>query len=152
MEREQREELVEELMESMGVIMRLSGAVFREELEKLDATLPQAHLLKMVSFHEGMTVTELSQMMMVAPPTASRMIENLCGKGFLTREKDAHDQRITHVKLTRKGGEVLKKMKKLQVAVLLDMLEGEDLQALKTFTDFLDKLTSRWSEASGRAG
>jgi DNA-binding MarR family transcriptional regulator len=152
MQHKQREELAEKLVESMGVIMRLSGAVFREELEKLGATFPQAHLLKIVSFHEGMTVTELSQLMMVAAPTASRMIENLCGKGLLTREKDTHDQRVTRVKLTRKGREVLKKMDKLQVSVILDMLEGEDLQELETFTDFFDKLTSRWSETSGRVG
>lgn len=150
MQKKQREELAEKLIGSMTAIMRVSGAVFRDELEKYGATLPQLHLMKMVSFHEGTTVTELAKVLMVAPPTASRMIENLCSRGLLQREKDAGDQRVTHVKLTREGSEILREIQELQVSILLDLLEGEDEEELKTFIVLLDKFSGRWSEASGR--
>lgn len=150
MQKKQREELAEKLIGSMTAIMRVSGAVFRDELEKYGATLPQLHLMKMVSFHEGTTVTELAKVLMVAPPTASRMIDNLCSRGLLAREKGAGDQRVTHVKLTGEGSEILREIQELQVSILLDLLEGEDEEELKTFIVLLDKFSGRWSEASGR--
>ena len=152
MKKEQRQEMMEKLIESMGVVMRIRGAVFREELERGGVTFPQFHLLKMVGVHGGMTVSELARMMLVAPPTASRMIENLCSKGLLERSKDEKDQRITRVGITSGGKGVVRKIDELQASVLLELMEDEDEMELKTFTDMLDKFVSRWSEASGKRG
>jgi DNA-binding MarR family transcriptional regulator len=150
MERRESEELARTFIDGMAAIMRANGAVFREGLEKYGATFPQLHLMKMVSFHEGTTVSELAQMMMVAPPTASRMIGNLCSRGLLERRKDAADQRVTHIGLTTEGDKILKKIDEQQVALLLELFEGEDDGELKTFIELFDKFTDRWSNTGGR--
>lgn len=152
MNREQSEELAEKLIESMDVIMRIRGSVFREELERSEVTFTQFHMLKMVGLHGGMTVSELARAMLVAPPTASRMIESLCSKGLLQREKDARDQRVTHVKITRSGTEVTRKIKEIHASILLELVDDEDQEELEAFTNMLDKFVARWSETSGRKG
>ncbi len=138
-----REVLVERLMVCLGSLKRGSGAIFREAIGKHGVTLPQFYLLMMVSHHEGTTVTEISRLLQVAPPTASRMIENLCSKGLLARKKDPGDHRVTFIEMTRKGRKVLEDMADYQKRIFMRTLEKEDIKDLKNLVELLDRFSRK---------
>lgn len=147
MERDRREELAERLAESMAVIMRSRGNALRRVAGRYGITPPQFFLLKMLNAHGEMTVTGISEVMMVAAPTASRMIANLCEKGWLERRKDPANRRVTLVRLTRKGKGLLHRVGEMQKEQFLELIEQEDFREIEAFIDWLEKFTSRLSNA-----
>ncbi len=142
--RDDRRRLAESIIEGVEQIMRIRGMFFREELEKHGVTFPQFHLLKMVGLFGPITVTEASRLMLVAPPTASRMINGLCKKGLLERSGDPSDLRLTRIGLTPQGRAVLRKVNERQVSMILETLQEEDYEEVMTFASLLEKLVMRW--------
>jgi DNA-binding MarR family transcriptional regulator len=145
-ENDRREELVEEFMLSMGKIMRGTRAVFRREMERFEVTWPQFYLLKFVRDGGGITVTELSQIMMISAPTASRMINGLCSKGLLQKVKDREDHRIIHLQLTPGSKNLLKALTDLQNKILLEVFQEEDTDELDRTAGHVGRITDRWLE------
>src|SRR5450756_2936501 len=71
---DKREELAGEFLLSIERLMKGTGVIFRAVLEDYDVTHAQFHLLMVVKGRGKTTVTEISRLLMIAPPTASRMI------------------------------------------------------------------------------
>lgn len=147
MEATGREELAERFIESLGAIMRARGNAFRKVAGRQGITLPQFFLLKMVKSHDEMTVTQVSQAMMVAVPTASRMIDNLCEKGWLERRKDPENRRLTRVRLTRRGHNILREMGELQKKELLKLMDREDIKEVEAFVAWMEKFSAKFLAA-----
>lgn len=152
MREKERKELADEFLAGIGKAMRGMGAVLRRELEGHDITMPQAHLLKLVGQRGDVTVTELSHLMMIAPPTASRMIGGLCGKGLLRKVKDSRDLRVSRVKLTKKSRRLLDSIMDLQSEIFVEILRGEDADEIAACSRRLGEIADRWCEmAEARA-
>jgi len=145
-ESDRREELVEEFMLSMGKIMRGMRAIFRREMERFEVTWPQFHLLKFVRDGDGITVTELSQIMMISAPTTSRMIDGLCSKGLLEKAKDDEDHRVIRLQLTPKSENLLKALTSLQNKILLEVFQEEDAAELERTARHIGRITDKWLE------
>jgi MarR family 2-MHQ and catechol resistance regulon transcriptional repressor len=141
---DERSELAEEFFLFIGAIMRGTRAIFRSELEENDVTWPQFHLLKMVKHRDRTTVTELSNSLMIAAPTASRMIDGLCTKGLLRKEKDPKDHRVTLVVLTRKSKVLLDDLLRAQSEVMADVFAGEDTSELARNMKSLGRISGKW--------
>jgi DNA-binding MarR family transcriptional regulator len=144
MKEDERKRLAEDIIDGMEQVMRIRGAVFREELERFGVTLPQFHLLKMIKLHGPLTVTEASRMMLVATPTASRMIGALCDRGMLRRYGQPGDQRVSRVALTRRGLAVVDKVAEMQVSLIMELLEGVGREELRSFASVLRRLVDPW--------
>lgn len=142
---DERSRLAEEFLLFIGTIMRGTRAIFRRELEAYDVTWPQFHLLKMVKHRDRTTVTELSNSLMIAAPTASRMIDGLCAKGLLKKEKDPEDHRVTLVVLTRKSKGLLDNLSKAQSEVMAEVFAGEDTSELARNMESLSRIAGKWS-------
>jgi len=52
---------------------------------------------------EGVTQTELSERLKIAPATVTKMLQRMEKTGFIRREPDAEDQRVSRVYLTKAG-------------------------------------------------
>jgi DNA-binding MarR family transcriptional regulator len=139
-------ELVEEFMLSMGKIMRGTRAIFRREMERFEVTWPQFYLLKFVRDGDGITVTELSHIMMISAPTTSRMIDGLCSKGLLEKVKDSEDHRVIRLQLTAKSETLLKALTDLQNRFLLEVFQEEDTAELERTASHIGRITDRWLE------
>jgi MarR family transcriptional regulator, organic hydroperoxide resistance regulator len=142
----ERQELVEELMLAVGKIMRGMRAIFRREMERYEVTWPQFHLLKLVRSSKGITVTELSHTLMISAPTTSRMIDGLCAKGLLEKEKDTRDHRVTRLRLSDKSESLLKTLTELQDEILLEVFADEDKATLRGTVSHLSRITDKWLE------
>lgn len=152
---DERSRLADEFLLFVGTMMRGTGAIFRRELDAYDVTWPQFSLLKVVKRSGRMTVTELSNSLMVAPPTGSRMIDGLCSKGLLAKEKDPDDHRVTLVVLTRKSKGLLDNLLALQSQVMAEVLEDEDTGELARNMESLRRIAGKWlavAEKKARKG
>ncbi len=139
-----RQELVEELMVSIAKLGRGMRAIFRREMERYEVTLPQFHMLKFVRDSDGITVTELSHMLMISAPTTSRMIDGLCSKGLLEKEKDEQDHRVTRLRLSTKSEGLLKALTDLQNKILLAVFKEEDDAELERTVRHISTIIDRW--------
>ncbi len=52
---------------------------------------------------EGVTQTELSERLKIAPATVTKMLQRMEKTGFIQRKPDAEDQRVSRVYLTKAG-------------------------------------------------
>ncbi len=139
------EELVGRLVDSLGMIMRMRGSIFHRAIGEFGVTGPQFFLMKMVGAHGELSVTRVSSMMMIAPPTASRMIDGLCAKGLLRRRKDPGNRRVTYVGLTRKGEEIMRRLWDMQRTEFGRLMSEEDGARLAELVGFLEELAGRLS-------
>jgi DNA-binding MarR family transcriptional regulator len=110
-------------------------------LEDYGVTHAQFHLLMVVKGRGQTNVTEISRLLMIAPPTASRMIEGLCTKGLLKKQKDASDHRVMRVSLTNKSKRLVTDLTERRARVLTEVFRGEDEKELKQTIGHLGRIT-----------
>lgn len=127
--------------------MRMRGSIFRKAMGEHGVTGPQFFLMKMVGAHGELSVTQVSDMMMVAAPTASRMIDGLCEKGMLSRRKDPGNRRVTLVSLTSEGERIMRRLWDQQKYEFMRLTSDEDAEKLAGLVDFLEELAGRLSRA-----
>jgi MarR family transcriptional regulator, organic hydroperoxide resistance regulator len=149
LDKRKKKRLSDRLQESVGTIMRASGAMFRRDAERYGITFAQFRMLKMVRAHGPMTITEMSRLMMIRVPTASRMIDGLCEKGLLTKSRSESDSRVTMLSLTAESERRMRQLGQVQRRVIEEALEGEPEEKLEYVVEFMSKLADRLA-AGGR--
>jgi DNA-binding MarR family transcriptional regulator len=70
-------------------------------------------------------------------PNATRLMDKLCDKFFIERERCEHDRRVVYVKITKTGLELLSKIDDNKNLSFLDNITNEEALVL---SDLLDKL------------
>jgi DNA-binding MarR family transcriptional regulator len=144
-----RSDLAEEFFSSIRKMLWGIRIIFREEMDKNGVTLPQLHLLGAIKDRGRATVCELSRYLMVAAPTTSRMIDGLCAKGFLRKERDQLDHRVTRLTLTGKSYRLLQDVTEFRNRTLDGILEGESDEEFRRTVDHLAELSDRWMAIAG---
>ena len=81
----------------------LSNRKVQDDLEKMGLTLPQYYVLATVGYSGSLPFGEIGQKMMVTVSNLTGIVDRLEEKGLVARERDTHDRRVVHVKLTDKG-------------------------------------------------
>ena len=66
-------------------------------------TLPQFHLLKLISLNGTHQVGEVAQFLGVSPPAATKNIDKLEGLGLVARRSSTRDRRATLLASSREG-------------------------------------------------
>lgn len=144
---EQSELDAQRLLQEFYRIARSRHALFRSLLSRYGVTLQQWHLLMHMKTREEMRVTDLSEMMLVSKPTASRMLNTLCDKGLARKKTDSRDRRLVYVELTPKGkkvvGDAHVKQREMISKVLAKMDEDETQAFLRTMEKIADALLVR---------
>jgi DNA-binding MarR family transcriptional regulator len=93
----------------------------------------QFFALQSVAQNEGITVGELSKVLMMSSGSVAQLIERLIGKGWITKVVDVHDRRIFHLSLTSKGEKEILKMEKIfikKMSSMLSLISEEDLKEI----------------------
>jgi len=141
------------LLQEFYRIARSRHALFRSLLSRYGVTLQQWHLLMHMKTREKMRVTDLSEMMLVSKPTASRMLNTLCDKGLARKKTDSKDRRLVYVELTPKGkrvvGEAHIKQREMVSKVLAEMDRDETQAFLHTMEKIADALLVRVNQDPG---
>lgn len=139
-----KQQLAERLMFSLGKMARGLDSIFRKEMEKYNVTWAQFGVLRIVDSAGKMTVTDIANILMIATPTASRMVDGICKKGLLRKESDPGDQRLTWITTTEEGSELVNSLVRLERDVMSDILEEEDEEELERTVGHLVSILDRW--------
>ena len=107
---------------------------------ELDLTHPQHHLLWILNFRPGSTMTQLAEYSLWTVANVKQVVDNLIKKGIAVKYTDPRDARARRVYLTDMGTEMLNRARELGVSYRV--LEIFDQQEEKDVTRELENLFS----------
>jgi DNA-binding MarR family transcriptional regulator len=90
-----------------------------------------------------MTLSDLAQHERVTPPTITATMGRLEAAGYVTREIDASDKRVTRISLSREGRRFLERVRSRKNAYLtrrLSRLDAADRATLARAAEILERL------------
>jgi DNA-binding MarR family transcriptional regulator len=120
-------------------------AQLREQLRKEFAvTLPQFDVMAALARKEvGMSMTELSRMLMVSNGNVTGIIDRLAVEKLVSRQAPANDRRSYIVRLTPKGASQFSVMAKAHEGWVNELLSDIGATDAETLVQRLDDLTTR---------
>jgi DNA-binding MarR family transcriptional regulator len=104
-------------------------------------TLPQFHLLKLISLNGSHQVGEVAQFLGVSPPAATKNIDKLEGLGLVARSPSTDDRRATLLASSRKGRNLVKRYEALKEERLEPVLDGFNKKELGQLTRLLERFS-----------
>ena len=109
------------------------------EVTDAPLTLPQFHLLKLISLNGSHQVGEVAQFLGVSPPAATKNIDKLEGLGLVARSPSADDRRATLLASSRKGRALVRRYEALKEERLEPVLESFSEGELAQLTRLLER-------------
>jgi len=144
-------DIVERILGSYNVI---SKSINPANLYKIELTSAQIKVLATFIERKCYTMTALSQMLSVALPTMTAMIDRLIQNGLVTRERDEDDRRVVMVRLTPEGKKVIDNLmviRKREIEKLLQALTHEEVElflgSIESVAQLLAKARSNSEES-----
>ena len=83
-------------------VLRLHGE-FRKSLEPISLTPLQAGMLLFLQRHAEARLTDAAAALSVTPPTLSEVVKDLVRKRWVTKRRSVTDSRVVHLRLSRRG-------------------------------------------------
>jgi len=143
-----RTETTVESSEEIAGRLRLSATRLARRLRQEARTglsPSQLSALAAVERHGPLTLGALADHEQVAPPSVTRVVAKLEADGFLSRQPDPDDRRVTRVVVTPKGRNLLgtsRRRKTTWLATRLESLDPETRARIAEALDALDALTT----------
>ena len=133
--------LREDLSRNFGFILhdvaRLLRTTFDRRVKSLGLTRSQGWVLNYLFRNDGMTQSDLADLLQIEKPTLGRLLDRLEAKGWVRREADATDRRVRRVFLTDEAEPALKAMRTAAAGVRRDALAGVAPEQAERFVDTL---------------
>jgi DNA-binding MarR family transcriptional regulator len=104
------------------VVMRLARRL--RQHASAGVTPSQVAALSSIERLGPLTLGELSSVEQVRPPTMTRIVAGLEELALVTRERDAHDRRVTRVRLTSRGQRFIERSRTRRDAYLASHLRS----------------------------
>ncbi|MGJ7909969.1 MarR family winged helix-turn-helix transcriptional regulator [Neobacillus sp. LXY-1] len=138
-------------MNNIGyLIMKVSKELrytLTKELAIYDLTASQWAVLKRLEMLEGdtssihlRTAVEIASMLDFDKPTMSGIVNRLCEKGMMVKEKHPNDKRSSILFLTSKAKELIPKLEMVSNGVMEDSLKRFSIEERDVFLQLLTKL------------
>lgn len=133
----------------MRIDRRFMGKCIGQMLE-LGIYPGQIPVLGLLSHGDGLSQKEIAEKLRIKPPTVNVSVQRLEKAGFLYREADAKDQRVSRIYLTEKGHRAKKEgmcMIDANEKILLEGFNDTELCLLRRFLeqiiDNIDKIPEK---------
>jgi DNA-binding MarR family transcriptional regulator len=104
-------------------------------------TLPQFHLLKLISLNGSHKVGEVARFLGVSPPAATKNIDKLEGLGLVARSRSTGDRRAKLLASSRKGRQLVKRYEAVKEQRLEPVLDGFGEEELRQLTRLLERFS-----------
>ena len=133
--------LREDLSRNFGFILndvaRLLRTAFDRRVKSLGLTRSQGWVLNHLFRNDGVTQSELAEILQVEKATLGRLLDRLEAKGWVRRENHADDRRAKRVFLTEEVEPALKAMRAAAADLRRDALAGLSAEDQTHFVDAL---------------
>jgi len=103
---------------------RLLRRAFDARVRQLGMTSTQARLLLILSLSEGENQGYYADRLEIEPITLCRLIDRMAESGLIERRHDPADRRAWRIHLTRRGGQVIDKVRACLAGLEDEMLLG----------------------------
>lgn len=124
-----------------AAIFRTGQSILNNRLSELGISSGQMDFLYVISFREGISQIELSELMFVGKSATTKVVKILIAHGYVYRETDPSDKRAYRLYLTEKGRSVSQKINEtFQEMILLyekNLTEEEASQAMHSLEKVL---------------
>jgi len=138
--------LREDLSRNFGFLLndvaRLLRTVYDRRIRELGLTRAQWWVLTHLFRADGITQTELAEVLEIEKPTLGRLLDRLEAKGWVRRAHDERDRRIWRVRLTKEVEPALRTMRAIAAELRRDALAGLSAAERERFVDSLLEIKS----------
>jgi len=145
MSEDEKKRVIQEIMSFYPVFQKEILDVFPDDITEISPLLFKA--LHEIYSSEDITSSTLAKRLSITVPNTSRTLQQLSDLSYIIRDKDENDRRITHIKVTKKGSELIEKsIESMDELMLkkLGVLEVDELvslsEAFYTITGLLQKI------------
>lgn len=118
-------------------VARLMRTIYDRRVRELGLTRAQWWVLTHLFRADGITQTELAEVLEIEKPTLGRLLDRLEAKGWVRRTHDARDRRIWRVRLTKEVEPALRTMRAVAAELRRDALSGLSAAERERFVDSL---------------
>ena len=129
---------------SFGVLItdvtRLMRKHFDRRAVRFNLTRAQWRALKRVSYSEGMSQSELAEVLEMEPIAIGRVIDRLQKAGFVERRADPADRRAWRLYLTPRAHAVVDDMESISTKLFREAQRGIPAAELKTMIGVLARM------------
>ena len=133
--------LREDLSRNFGFLLndvaRLLRTVYDRRIRELGLTRAQWWVLTHLFRVDGVTQSDLAELLEIEKPTLGRLLDRLEAKGWVRRAADAGDRRIRRVRLTDEVEPALRTMRAIAADLRRDALAGLSATERERFVDNL---------------
>ncbi|GLC31604.1 MarR family winged helix-turn-helix transcriptional regulator [Clostridium omnivorum] len=145
MSEEDKKKVIQEIISFYTAFEKEVLDVFPTDILEISPILFRA--LREIYFSSDITSSVLAKRLSITVPNTSRCLKQLSDLGYVIKVKDKNDRRVTHIKLTDNGLELVEKstslvddliLKKLSVLQLDELVELSE--AFSTVTKLLNKI------------
>ncbi|MEM7025028.1 MAG: MarR family transcriptional regulator [Pseudomonadota bacterium] len=105
-------------------VARLMRVAYDRRTKALGLTRSQWWVLNHLYFHDGITQSELADVLDIEKPTLGRLIDRLEAKGWIARQADPSDRRAKRVHLTGEVQALMQSLRTIAAELRSDALEG----------------------------
>ena len=141
--------LKERLDRNFGLILhdvaRLLSTEFNRRVREIGLTRSQWWVLTYLFRQDGITQTELAELMELQKASLGRLLDRLESKQWIRREADLVDRRANRIFLTEEVQPLLTEMRQRAATVRRDALSGISAADREQFIDTLLKVKSNLS-------
>lgn len=131
----------EDLSRNFGYILhdvaRLLRTTFDRRVKGMGLTRSQWWVLLHVFRNDGVTQSELADILEIEKATLGRLVDRLETNGWLRRESDANDRRAKRIHLTQAVEPAMKTMRMAAAELRRDALQGLSAEQQELFVDTL---------------
>ena len=121
-------------------VTRLMRKHFDRRAVRFNLTRAQWRALKRVSYSEGMSQSELAEVLEMEPIAIGRVIDRLQKAGFVERRADPADRRAWRLYLTPRAHAVVDDMESISVKLFREAQRGISAADLKTMIGVLARM------------
>ena len=118
-------------------VARLMRVAYDRRTRELGLTRSQWWVLNHLYFSEGITQSELADVLDVEKPTLGRLLDRLEAKGWVERRADPSDRRAKRVYLTGEVQGLMRSLRAIASDLRLDAMDGLAETERQRFVDIL---------------
>ncbi len=113
--------------------------VGNELLKPFEISIQQYNILRILrGAKKTIKINEVRERMIENSPNSTRLMDKLCEKNLIERERSEHDRRVVFVKITQKG---LILLDKISIEDYVQVMNKLNENELKVLNELLIKLT-----------
>jgi len=130
-------EKLEFLLRTVCAKLRIHG---REVLARQHLTPPQFEIMSAVYFEGEIAQSEIPRKLHLARSTVSALLDRLEKQGMISRRKTTRDKRISNVKLTFKGANVMEQVIDHRVELVANLMDHLSREEREEFIRMVGRL------------